>query len=267
MAKEEFYIGYLPKAPKGIAKFAKVVIAFLFLILLTLAYTLSSSQQFISNGTYEYGELTELEGYLYESPQPFLKIHAGTDLQGQDVFKNILLINYGKFGAHESINKIKEKIGKPLSEVQVKIRGTLIYHNGVTLLELTEKENAYLSSSSIEKEYLYYPMKVGTPNKVNLTGEIVDPKCYFGSMKPGQGKPHRSCAGLCIAGGIPPMFVVQNENQQADYYLILGEEGQQINQEVIPFAADPASISGRIETHDEWKVIYVDPDKIKRLEN
>ncbi len=263
--KKEFYIGYLPNAPKGIAKFSRQIVVLLFLIAVAVAFTIGSSQRFISNGTYEYGELTEVEGILYESPQPFLKVHAGKDIHGHDVFKNILLINYGKFGALESIQKIKAKIGRPLNEVKVKLRGTLIYHNGVTLLELTEKEKAYLDSEDLDADYMYYPVKVGR-GFAQLEGEIVDPKCYFGSMKPGQGKPHRSCAGLCIAGGIPPMFVTQNELDQADYYLIMGENGEQINSEVLPYVADPASLSGRIETHDEWNVIYINPSEIKRLD-
>jgi len=38
---------------------------------------------------------------------------------------------------------------------------------------------------------------MGTPpkemiSKMTLQGEIIDPKCYFGVMKPGKGKIHRS---------------------------------------------------------------------------
>ncbi len=147
----------------------------------------------------------------------------------------------------------------------MKIRGTLIYHNGVTLLELTEKENALQSTSKINIES-HYAHQIAQLGNATLAGEIIDPKCYFGSMKPGQGKPHRSCAGLCIAGGIPPMFVVQNDNGKADYYLILGEDGAKINQEIIKHIASPISISGRIESFDEWNVIYINTNKIKRLE-
>ncbi len=265
MSKKEFYIGYFPKAPKGIAFFVKGSIIALFGIAIMVAFGISSGQKFISNGSYEYGELTELEGLLYDSPVPFLKVSAGKDIQGNEIYKNILLINYGKFGADNSVRIIKNRINSPLEEVKVKIRGTLIYHNGVTLLELTEKANAYQSASKIDIES-QYTHQIVQHGMTTLAGEIIDPKCYFGSMKPGQGKPHRSCAGLCIAGGIPPMFIVQNEAQQADYYLILCEHGEQINQEVIKHIASPTTISGRIESFDEWNVIYVNPDNIKKLE-
>lgn len=265
MSKNEFYIGYFANAPKGIVVFVRGLIVALFAIAIVVAFGISSGQKFISNGSYEYGELTELEGLLYDAPVPFLKVSAGKDIQGNEVYKNILLINYGKFGADYSLSVIKDKINKPLAEVKVKIRGTLIYHNGITLLELTEKENAYQSDSKIDNES-HYAHQITQRGNTTLAGEIIDPKCYFGSMKPGQGKPHRSCAGLCIAGGIPPMFVVQNEAQQADYYLILGENGEQINQEVIKHIASPRTISGRIESFDEWNVIYINPDKIKKLE-
>ncbi len=265
MSKKEFYIGYLKGAPKGIAKFYKPLILALFLIAIAIGIGIASGQRFISNGAYEYGELTELEGLLFDAPVPFLKVSAGKDIYGKEVYKNILLINYGKFGADNSVRLIKNKINRPLNEVQVKLRGTLVYHNGVTLLELTEKEKAYQGSRE-NKSGMHYVHQVSQQGQTTLTGEIIDPKCYFGSMNPGQGKPHKSCAGLCIAGGIPPMFVVQNDNNQADYYLILGENGEQINQDVIKYVADPSSISGRVESFDEWKVIYIDPKKISLLD-
>ena len=42
--------------------------------------------------------------------------------------------------------------------------------------------------------------------EVDLVGEILDSKCWFGAMRPSQGKPHKACASLCIRGGIPPAF-------------------------------------------------------------
>lgn len=265
MPKNEFYIGYFANAPKGIVRLIKGVIVALFAIAIVVAFGISSGQKFISNGSYEYGELTELEGQLYDSPVPFLKVSAGKDLLGNEIFKNILLINYGKFGADQSVQIIKSRINIPLNEVKVRIRGTLIYHNGVTLLELTEKENSFQSASKTDSKS-QYAHEIGRQGMTTLAGEIIDPKCYFGSMKPGQGKPHKSCAGLCIEGGIPPMFVVQNENKQADYYLIIGEHGEKINQEITKHIASPVRISGRIESFDEWNIIYIDPSQIQQLE-
>ena len=262
--KKEFYIGYLPKAPKGIARKSLLLVVLFFMLLGASAYMVVSHQRSINNGTYEFGELTEVEGLIYTSPQPFIKVIDGTDLQGNPVFKNILLIDFGKFGATETLQKIQSKATIKFNAIYVKLRGTLIYHNGITLLELTEKENSYISFRPLDNQYLFAKESKELRNQT-LQGEIIDPKCYFGSMKPGESKPHKSCAALCISGGIPPMFVSQNEEGLADYYLILGENGEKINQEVLPYVADPTQISGRVTTLDEWKVIYINPDEINRL--
>jgi len=42
-----------------------------------------------------------------------------------------------------------------------------------------------------------------TWGEFDLVGEIVDSKCYFGNMNPGNGKVHRDCAVRCMSGGIP----------------------------------------------------------------
>ena len=40
-----------------------------------------------------------------------------------------------------------------------------------------------------------------------MAGEICDGKCETGAMRPGNGIAHRACAILCLAGGVPPVFV------------------------------------------------------------
>ena len=263
--KKEFFVGYLPKAPKKIAR-ASLLLVFLFFGLLAASvYMVVGYQRTVNNGAYEYGELTEVEGLVYYTPQPFIKVFQGEDINGNLVYKNILLIDYGKFGATESLRKIESKIGVKYNSVYVKLRGTLIYHNGTTLLELTEKEDSYISYRPLVDRYLY-SKEINDLGMQTLKGEIIDPKCYFGSMKPGEGKPHKSCASLCLSGGIPAMYVAQNEQGQADYYLLLGENKQSVNDEILDYVADPVTISGRVETLDEWKVIYINPDDIKRLQ-
>ena len=54
-----------------------------------------------------------------------------------------------------------------------------------------------------------------------LFGEITDPKCYLGAMKPGTGLTHRGCAALCISGGIPPLFVVERGDNLPSRMLVL----------------------------------------------
>ena len=263
--KKEFYVGYFPKAPKGISRFVVLAVFGFFILLAASAYVVVSNQTTVNNGSYQFGELTEVEGLIYMGPQPFIKVIEGEDVNGDPVFKNILLISFGKFGATPALEKIRSEIALTYDRVYVKLRGTLVYHNGTTLLELTENEKAYISYRPLVDKSLYLKdvKDLGTQT---LTGEIIDPKCYFGSMKPGEGKPHKSCAGLCISGGIPPMYVVKNEKGLADYYLILGEDGKPVIDEVLPYLSEVTTLSGRVETLDEWKVVYVKPNGINRIQ-
>jgi hypothetical protein len=91
---------------------------------------------------------------------------------------------------------------------------------------------------------------------MTIKGEIVDPKCYFGVMKPGQGKPHKDCAIRCILGGIPPVLKVTDENGRNNYYLITGENGERMNEAVKDFVAEPVSVTARAVRHDDWVVLY-----------
>src|SRR5262249_8018095 len=90
-----------------------------------------------------------------------------------------------------------------------------------------------------------------------IKGEIVDPKCYFGVMKPGEGKPHRDCAIRCILGGIPPVFHVQNESGDNNYYLIVGPHAEKMNVAVQNYVAEPAEITARVVKYDDWIVMFV----------
>ncbi len=70
---------------------------------------------------------------------------------------------------------------------------------------------------------------------VTLKGEIIDPKCYLGAMKPGGGKTHKACAMLCISGGVPPMLVTRDANKQETFYLLTTDQGGVANELVLPF--------------------------------
>ncbi len=100
---------------------------------------------------------------------------------------------------------------------------------------------------------------------LKVKGEIIDAKCYFGVMKPGEGKPHRDCASRCILGGISPMMVVKNEKGEANYYLLVGPNGERMNEAVVDYIAEHVEIEARLVQYDDWIIMYIDDkEKIKR---
>jgi hypothetical protein len=257
--EEEFYIGYYPNAPKGIATTIKIVVGILAIILLTTPFIITRSEKQMPTSQFEYGTLTELEGVVYSQPVPMLRVMTGSDANGQAMYKSILLVNFLKHGADNLLAAYKKK-GVTEAQSLVKLRGTLIYHDGVTLMELTEEENALVSMKQTVSPVA--ALKRDDLGEKAFNGEIVDSKCYFGVMKPGFGKPHRDCAIRCISGGIPPVLVIKNEKGEAQYMLLTGQNGEPINQQVLTFVGLPIQLKGRLEKIADWYVLKVNPSAI-----
>ena len=74
---------------------------------------------------------------------------------------------------------------------------------------------------------------VGQGGTVELTGEIVDSKCFLGVMVPGSGKTHKDCASLCLRGGIPPALYVQDRAGHSSLLLLAGPSGEPIGAQAL----------------------------------
>ena len=259
---DDFYIGYHEKAPQVFRKRIRLFILGAAILVPLVAFFLVMNQNPFSTGTFELGNQSQLTGILSSKPVPVIKMINGRDLFGNPVYQTIPLINFGKFGAVGLLQKFEKQIGSPLEEVEATIAGTLIYRDGKTLFELTKQEAALLSTSRDLSKYDVEALKPNTEElgQAVLKGEIVDPKCYFGVMKPGEGKPHRSCASLCIKGGIPPVFVTTNETGAHSYFLILGEKGEMINEKVLDYVAIQSEMKGRLVRYDDWMILYTNPE-------
>jgi hypothetical protein len=251
----EFYIGYFPKAPKSIAKMVITAVVILIVSVLALSFLQARNQDNLQANNFEFGQTTELTGILQMTPVPNLVIHNGQDINGKDLYQSVLLIGLGKFGADSLVTFFKNKIDQPLQQTQVTLRGTLIYSDGKTLMELTEEENALVKSVPLDSAVNISSTKIG---KIELNGEMIDSKCYFGVMNPGYGKPHRSCAIRCVSGGIPPVFWATAEDETTQYYIVLGKNGETINQAVLPYIADPICIKGEVYEYLDWQIIQTD---------
>ena len=101
---------------------------------------------------------------------------------------------------------------------------------------------------------------------MELKGEIIDPKCYFGVMKPGKGKIHRSCATLCISGGIPPVLATTDKNNITEYYLLTDTNGNPINDQILPYIGKPSILTGSIVKMQDWYQLRIKTEDIQDLE-
>ncbi|ADB38545.1 hypothetical protein [Spirosoma linguale] len=251
----DFYVGWQDKASPIFARpVAKAAIG---LIVLTplLALLLVVQQRGFSDAVFEYGQLTTVEGQLIRSPVPFIRVPVRGSTSATPLFERILLIGLGKHGADSTLHQWEMAHGS-LTGKTLRVRGTLLYHEGRAVLELTEGANALLTVSTPSAPPA---MTASIPlGKVTLSGEITDPKCFLGVMKPGDGRPHRSCAIRCISGGVPPLLYVNDGHSGRNGYVVVGADGEPINKQILAYLGNRVQLRGHLEQVDNWLMLYVD---------
>jgi len=262
MKHDEFFIGWMPKAPEGFSKHVKKALMVLMVIVAFTGILLSLMQRKFGTGNFEFGKLTEVKGIYFNAPVPFLKAINGKDIFGNPSFITIPLIGFGKFGAAGAIDDIQKQKGILLDRKEVTMKGTLLYNDGKLLMQI-DANDSFLVTVGRDAEASLLPVSKDM-GELTLRGEIVDPKCFFGVMKPGEGKPHKDCAIRCILGGIPPVLKVTDEKGNENYYLIAGPNGEKMNEVVKDFVAEPVTINAKVVKYDDWIVLYVREKGIAR---
>lgn len=249
---EDFYIGYLPKMPKNLAKVVKTFVAFSFFTAICLVIVSWFGQKPFAKSVFEFGRIKEFEGTIQAKPIPFLLVENLKNEGSLPTFTRFPLVAEGKHGVSEDI--------KSFDGSKVKLKGTLIYRDDLQMIEVVndsvEKINQSISPIAEKKESL---------GDFTLKGEIVDSKCYLGVMNPGQSKPHRDCAVACLRGGIPPLFVVKDNFGNTSELWLLSEQNEPINQEILGYVAEPVEISGEVTRTGDQLFFKIDPKKIIRL--
>lgn len=253
---DEFFIGYLPEAPKKTSIFFRWMLIALGICIVIISLMLVTSQRMFSTSEFDFGKYTSVEGNIFNYPVPHLKISA--DSNGYKGYQTILLVGFGKTGADRTLMKFESQLGA-LEGKYVKLSGQLIHGDGKALLQLSEDRvpEVLVQQSSYHKRSSDVTQAHALSH---ISGEIVDPKCFFGVMKPGEGKPHRSCAIRCIAGGIPPVL---RAGGSSEYFLLLDENFHPVNQRILDIVGDNIELSGTVVQWDDWKILLVKNESLK----
>ena len=263
--KNDFYVGYLPKAPARLAVWLRRVIAVLLLLLALLAVLVAGNQHRFASTNFEYGQPTTLKGKVSLTPVPRLTIKSGQNQQGLPVVKSLLLVNFGKSGVTEIFQDLERELGRPLADFEFTLSGTLIYGEGKAVFELTDQRTSILDHTPLDEPYPQVRMK--DLDEQSIYGEIIDPKCYFGVMKPGFGKVHRSCAIRCIAGGISPVMVKKNADGSQQFVLLVSNNNATNNYTISRLAGKKLTISGRLKQMDDWLVLNYDQQQLAKTQS
>jgi hypothetical protein len=226
----EFYVGYLPKAPSGIARKMKGLIVVLFVAAATCAIGFAALQRTYARSFFESGKERTFEGVIESSPYPTLL--SSPDAANFNALR-YLLVAKGKHGAE---SEVAAYVGK-----SVRLRGTLIYRDDQKMIALSGGSIAVLGDT---QQNQVAPKNLG---EFDLVGEIVDSKCYLGNMNPGNGKVHRDCAVRCLSGGIPPVFATNDFNGSPAVLLLTGPNQKRLPRGAfLDRVAQPMRIHGRI---------------------
>jgi len=238
----DFYVGYLPKAPTALARFVRRVIIVLGFVAVTVALVVVVGQMPFANSAFEFGKLRSFEGVVEARPFPTLLVARPGEIGQHDKYSRYLLVAPGKHGADDLVASFDGK--------QVRLQGQLIYRGGGTMVEITPSSITVLDGTPADQEPAH---DLGV---VSLTGDIVDSKCYLGVMNPGQGKVHRDCAARCLSGGIPPIFVTTDGRQQ---FLLVGVDGRALERDALrEFIAEPITIRGDLMQLGDSRLLKID---------
>src|SRR5947209_4539299 len=182
--ESEFYVGY-SGMPARLKKVMRRVTLGLGIAVVGVAALLLAGQQPFSSSTFEFQQYSGFQGTLLSKPYPALAI-PGQGLPW-------LLVGPGKHGPGD----IERLTGR-----EIRLKGERIFRGDDHMIELLP--------GSVEE--IGPGMAAGGDidlGHIEVKGEIVDSKRYFGVMNPGNGKVHRECAVRCISGGAPPACLLR----------------------------------------------------------
>jgi hypothetical protein len=218
-----------------------------------LAFLLASRQAPFEPGVFEFGARRSFEGVVRERPYPLLEVDVPGRPGAAAGHRSIYyLVASGKRGAHREV--------QGLDGSRARLAGSLIYRDEQTMIELASPGASRLAAGAVA------PPAGEDLGVHRLVGEIVDGKCFLGVMKPGRSKPHRDCAVRCLAGGIPPLFVVEDGAGGRLHLLLVDPDGRAVGRRVLDKVAEPVEIRGRVRRAGGLLVLAADPAGIRRLE-
>lgn len=256
--RDGFYVGYLPM-PTGHRRFLVRAVVTLGLGVLALAGALAWFQRDPAPNAPYYGsakEIRELSGILYSEPYGVLRV-AGENPEGPA--RTLILTTGGKRGVADLV------AGRDGQAVTM--RGVLRGRSGRYVFAMdTAFGFVEAALDSATRARLARPeAQRADAEPVVLRGEIIDPKCFTGAMKPGNGKAHKACAINCLQGGIPPMLATRTPSGHESFYLLLDNRGQPILEPLIPWVGDPVEVRGQVYRQADMMIVRLQPDSIRRL--
>jgi hypothetical protein len=226
-----FFIGWAETPPADRRFFFRAGLALLGATA-ALGAGLAALQRAPGRGRWDPDAVREWRGVVTAAPYAMLRT---ADLGPQP--RTALLSCLGKCG-------VAARIGA-LAGRAVVVTGSLIERDGHAMIAVDEVGDWIRPDAPPAPDpRLRFPAPEAL-GEVDLAGEILDSKCWFGAMRPADGKVHKACASLCIRGGIPPALFARGPQHQGAL-LIMVSDGRAYGPGLLGVVGEPVRVRGRV---------------------
>lgn len=245
---DAFYVGYLPTPTRH--RFAMILTMIVLVVgMLCISLIVVLAQRSPGFATWDISNEQQWSGTLLEDPYPMLI----TDQEA------LLVVNMGKRDARSEL--------APHYNTRVTISGYPLTRDGRRIIELSTPESVRPAQIQDAPSIAIPELEVLDEEPSIHIGEIIDGKCYLGAMKPGDGFAHRSCAILCIKGGLPPMFAFEQRDEGTEIPLILIDGDAHLPEELHRFVACRVELLARRARMGTLPMLLIEPESIRVLED
>ncbi len=246
-----FFIGWQPEMQKTLKSKVRAYAIILALITVITGSVIAAFQETYGISRYDYTDLREIEGIFRADPYPHLTVH----IPNTDQCRSYMLVD--QFKENWPRDLVTQYDGQ-----FVKMSVGSIYRGDVTMFEGDPLQE--IQTLDLPQNFPVQP-EVTLIGEQTLIGEIIDSKCYYGAMNPGNLKTHRACATVCIKGGIPPVLLVRRKNDVPLYFFLTDTQGAPVIDEIIDYIAEPIQLTGTIESQCGLLMLSFDPATIRRI--
>ena len=228
-SREDVYVIYRP-LPATMLTLVLALVGALLGLTLGSATAAALGQRDPGQGVWDTSNTVTHTGVLVTEPCPMLL--------PDDQSAAVLLVGVGKVGPPADV--------LALAGNRVNVTGYGLERDGLRMLEV---QSAEAVSGSGGPRFRLAPIDRGVHA---IDTEILDGKCYLGSMKPGDGTGHKACATLCVTGGIPPMISWKDDAGNAHYAIVTGPDGSSMPEAHRAIIGEPVTIRGRVTSQHGW---------------
>ena len=101
------------------------------------------------------------------------------------------------------------------------------------------------------------PVQAGQPQRVTVTGEVIDPWCYLSEIMWASGSAHHQCAIWCARGGVPVGILGDDEQV---YIVLMVENDPDVigNHGILRMQTNEIVVEGDLYVRDGIKYLAID---------